>query len=80
MEQQIDVSLPLKSINKKITILFYRGPAAAESRGPEGAMRRRRVEIRQLHSSKAGEALTRLLQVQMDFCFPFWHRLTFASV
>ena len=35
--------------------------------GPEGAMRRRRVEIRQLHSSKAGEALTRLLQVQVDF-------------
>ena len=35
--------------------------------GPEGAMRRWRVEIRQLHSSKAGEALTHLLQVQVDF-------------
>ena len=35
--------------------------------GPEGAMRRRRVEIRQLHSSEAGEALIRLLQVQVDF-------------
>ena len=34
---------------------------------PEGAMRRRRVEIRQLHSSEAGEALTHLLQVHMDF-------------
>ena len=35
--------------------------------GPEGAMRRRRMEIRQLHSSEAGEALIRLLQVQVDF-------------
>ena len=35
--------------------------------GPEGAMRRQCVEIRQLHSSEAGEALIRLLQVQVDF-------------
>ena len=35
--------------------------------GPEGTMRRRRVEIRQLHSSGAGEALTHLLQIQVDF-------------
>ena len=35
--------------------------------GPKGAMRRRCVEIRPLHSSEAGEALIRLLQVQVDF-------------
>ena len=35
--------------------------------GPEGAMRHRRMEIRQLHSSEAGEALIRLLQVQVGF-------------
>ena len=35
--------------------------------GPKGAMRRRRVDIRQLHISEAGEALIRLLQVQVDF-------------
>ena len=40
--------------------------------GPEGAMRRRRVEIRQLHSSEAGEALIRLLQVQVDFYIFFF--------
>ena len=40
--------------------------------GPEGAMRRRRVEIRKIHSSEAGETLTRLLQVQMDFYIFFF--------
>ena len=40
--------------------------------GPEGAMRRQRVEIRQLHSSEAGEALIRLLQVQVDFYIFFF--------
>ena len=35
--------------------------------GPDGALRHQHVEIRQLHSSKAGEALTHLLQVQVDF-------------
>ena len=35
--------------------------------GPKGAMRRQRMEIRQLHSSEAGEALIRLLQIQVDF-------------
>ena len=41
-------------------------------RGPEGATRCRRVEIRQLHSSEAGEALIRLLQVQVDFYIFFF--------
>ena len=40
--------------------------------GPEGAMRHRRMEIRQLHSSEAGEALIRLLQVQVDFYIFFF--------
>ena len=42
------------------------------SGGPEGPMRRWRVEIRQLHSSEAGEALTRLLQIQVDFYIFFY--------
>ena len=40
--------------------------------GPKGAMRRRCVEIRPLHSSEAGEALIRLLQVQVDFYIFFF--------
>ena len=62
MKKQIKV--PEKNTTKQqtATVQPQQGPGV-----PERWVRRRRMEIRQLHSSEAGEALTRLLQVQVDF-------------
>ena len=61
------VGLPYSSIFCQFWLFFAAVQPQQNPGGPEGAMRHQCMEIRQLHSSEAGEALIRLLQVQVDF-------------